>query len=126
MSPVAYRRTTVTSILELRHRILRPEHAIAEVMFAEDHDPASRHYGAYDSSGKNICCLSLLPSAWQEQPAWRLRAMAKVGLWRGLGIGVGILGVAMVCLALGDRRGIQLDRRTDMVSPITVFLCIFT
>lgn len=95
---IAYRRTTAASILELRHRILRQGHPISEVIFPEDNDEASRHYGAFDNTGQNIGCLSLLPSAWQEQPAWRLRAMATDELWRNEGIGSGLLRFAIASL----------------------------
>ncbi|PZD70224.1 hypothetical protein C1752_16047 [Acaryochloris thomasi RCC1774] len=98
MRGIAYHRTSVASILQLRHRILRKGHPITEVMFPEDSDEASRHYGAFDDTGQNLCCLSLLPSVWQEQPAWRLRAMATDKHWRNQGIGSGLLRFAIASL----------------------------
>ncbi|MGB7414162.1 MAG: hypothetical protein WA902_08125 [Thermosynechococcaceae cyanobacterium] len=95
---ITYRRTAAASILELRHRVLRPGHSISEVMFDEDQDSTSRHYAAFGHSGQNLCCLSLLPSVWQEQPTWRLRTMATAEPWRNQGIGSEILGFAISSL----------------------------
>ncbi|ABW33370.1 GNAT family N-acetyltransferase [Acaryochloris marina] len=84
-------RTTADHILKLRHQVLRPGLPIAEVIFAEDQDQETRHYGAIHQHGEIICCATLIPSTWHGEPAWRLRAMATAPGWRNQGIGTGLI-----------------------------------
>ena len=49
-----YRRTDVSSILQLRHIVLRNGYPIDEVVFPEDEEKTTRHYGVFDSQSKNI------------------------------------------------------------------------
>lgn len=83
----SFKKTDVSSILKLRHQVLRNGHPITEVMFNEDHDYQSRHYGAFDRQENNICCVSLIQSYWNGSLAWQLRAMATAPEWRSKGIG---------------------------------------
>ena len=81
------RRTDVVSILQLRHQVLRKGYPIGEVIFTEDEEKTTRHYGVFDSQGLNICCVSLIESFWNSESAWQLRAMATSLNWRNRGIG---------------------------------------
>lgn len=82
-----YKRTDVSSILQLRHIVLRNGYPIDEVVFPEDEEETTRHYGVFDRQGKNICCVSLIKSYWNSESAWQLRAMATSSEWRNRGIG---------------------------------------
>lgn len=84
---VDFRITNVDLILQLRHQVLRNGYPITEVMFHEDHEDQSRHYGAFDRQNNNICCVSLIQSYWNGALAWQLRAMATAPEWRSKGIG---------------------------------------
>ena len=88
---ITFTRTTADRILQLRHQVLRPGLPIAEVIFAEDQDPDTRHYGALNRQREVICCVTLIPSTWHGQAAWRLRAMATAPGWRNQGIGTGLI-----------------------------------
>lgn len=84
---IDFRRTNVDCILQLRHQVLRNGYPISEVMFNEDYDDVTRHYGALDSQDNAICCVSLIQSYWNGSLAWQLRAMATAPNWRFKGIG---------------------------------------
>lgn len=86
---ITFTRTTADHILQLRHRVLRPGLPIAEVIFPEDQDQETRHYGAFNQLNEVICCVTLIPSTWHGKPAWQLRAMATAPGWRNQGIGTG-------------------------------------
>lgn len=73
---ITYTKTTPDRILQRRYQVLRPGFSIAEVIFPEDQDQETRHYGAFDQLEKVICCVTLISSTWTEKPAWWLRAMA--------------------------------------------------
>lgn len=88
---ITYSRTTPDRILQLRYQVLRPGFSIAEVIFPEDQDQETRHYGAFDQLEKVICCVTLISSSWAEKPAWWLRAMATAPGWRNQGIGTRII-----------------------------------
>ncbi len=84
---VTYRKTDVNSIMSLRHKVLRDGYPISEVTFNEDDHPSTRHYGAFDSQGLSICCVTLIESFWNGETAWQLRAMATAEKFRNSGIG---------------------------------------
>lgn len=88
---IIFTRTTADRILQLRHRVLRPGLPIAEVIFAEDQDQETRHYGVFKHHKEVICCATLIPSTWHGESAWQLRAMATAPGWRNQGIGTGII-----------------------------------
>ncbi len=92
---ITFTRTTADHILQLRHQVLRPGLPIAEVIFPEDQDNETRHYGAFNRLNKVICCVTLIPSTWHGEPAWRLRAMATAPGWRNQGIGTGLIRVLL-------------------------------
>ncbi|MGR3280144.1 hypothetical protein ACSYAD_34395 [Acaryochloris marina NIES-2412] len=78
---ITFSPTTADRILKLRHQVLRPGLPIAEVIFPEDQDQETRHYGAFSQQGEVICCVTLIPSTWHGEAAWRLRAMAMAQGW---------------------------------------------
>ncbi|UJB73280.1 GNAT family N-acetyltransferase (plasmid) [Acaryochloris sp. 'Moss Beach'] len=88
---ITFTPTTADRILQLRHQVLRPALPIAEVIFAEDQDQKTRHYGAFNKQSEAICCVTLIPSTWHGEAAWRLRAMATAPGWRNQGIGTGMI-----------------------------------
>ncbi|MGR3279539.1 hypothetical protein ACSYAD_31215 [Acaryochloris marina NIES-2412] len=65
-----------TLILQPHHQVLRQGLPIAGVIFTEDQDQKTRHYGALNQQGEVICCVTLIPSTWHGDVAWRLSAMA--------------------------------------------------
>ncbi len=80
------RRGTLDEILPLRHRILRAELPFETATFEGDDDPATRHSVACHK-GAVVCCLTLVPSAWEGQAAWQLRGMATDAAVQGRGLG---------------------------------------
>ncbi|WP_299414868.1 hypothetical protein [Acaryochloris sp. IP29b_bin.148] len=88
---ITFTRTTADRILQLRHRVLRPGLPIAEVIFPEDQDQETQHYGALNQQGEVICCVTLISSTWHGEPAWRLRTMATASDWRNQGMGTGLI-----------------------------------
>ncbi|WP_261891708.1 GNAT family N-acetyltransferase [Acaryochloris marina] len=88
---ITFTRTTADHILQLRHQVLRPGLPIAEVIFAEDQDQETRHYGGLNQQGEIICCVTLISSTWYGEISWRLRAMATAPGWRNQGIGTGLV-----------------------------------
>ena len=99
---ITYTRTTPDRILQLRYQVLRPSFSIAEVIFPEDQDQETRHYGAFDQQERTICCVTLIPSIWAEKPAWWLRAMATAPGWRNQGIGTRMIRHLLVDLQKSD------------------------
>lgn len=87
-------RAEVFAIIDLRHKVLRQGHPIEEVQFEEDKDELSRHYAAVYQD-KCIACVTFIDAQWQQQPAWRLRAMAVEKQYRGIGIGKALLKFAL-------------------------------
>ncbi|MGR3279765.1 hypothetical protein ACSYAD_32425 [Acaryochloris marina NIES-2412] len=61
---ITYTRTTPDRILQLRYQVLRPGFSIADVIFAEDHNQETRHYGAFNDRREVICCVTLILSIW--------------------------------------------------------------
>ncbi|WP_299484823.1 GNAT family N-acetyltransferase [Acaryochloris sp. IP29b_bin.137] len=88
---ITFTKTIADHILKLRHQVLRPGLPIAEVIFPEDQDQETRHYGALEQQREVICCVTLIPSTWHGEPAWRLRAMATAPGRRNQGIGTGLI-----------------------------------
>jgi predicted GNAT family N-acyltransferase len=56
-------------------------------VFDGDDVPTTLHFGAFDETGRNIACLSLMARAFEHRPAWQLRGMASAPAWRGRGVG---------------------------------------
>ena len=87
-------RTEVFEIINLRHEALRRGHPIEEVQFEEDKDELSRHYAVFYQDSC-IACVSFIDTQWQQQSAWRLRAMAVEEQYRGIGVGKALLKFAL-------------------------------
>ena len=98
----AIRRSQSAEIVNLRHRVLRPEHTQDEVEFKQDEDPGAVHYCA-EWDDEIIACVSLLPSSLGDAPALQLRAMATDPAWARRGIGTALLQRAQ--RELGSRSG---------------------
>jgi len=95
MTPeITCRRVALEEILPLRHRVLRAGLPAEAACFDGDHDANTRHYAAL-SDAKPACCLSLMPSEWEGQPAWQLRGMATDGQQQGRGLGRRLLELAV-------------------------------
>ncbi|QUY45519.1 GNAT family N-acetyltransferase [Acaryochloris marina] len=109
---ITYTKTTHDRILHLSYQVLRPGFSIAEVIFPEDQDQETQHYGAFDHRGEVICCITLILSTWQGKPAWWLRAMATAPAWRNQGIGT-----RMIRYLLEDLQESDLARPIWGMSP---------
>ncbi len=77
----------------LRHLILRPTQPAEATEYPGDHDPDTRHFGAFDG-GRLVGIASLYREPRAEGPAdgWRLRGMATAVDARGRGAGRALLG----------------------------------
>ncbi len=84
------RQATLDEILDLRLRVLRPGLPRETAMFDGDDHPGTEHYGCF-ADGQAIGCLTLMPSRWNDEPAWQLRGMAVDAAWRGRGVGRDLL-----------------------------------
>ena len=78
---------TLDQIVDLRHRMLRAELPRESAVFPGDELPTTLHFAAFSSAGKAHCCLTLMLSTWEGQPAWQLRGMATDTLLQRTGIG---------------------------------------
>lgn len=95
MTPeITCRRVALEEIQPPRHRILRAGLPAEAARFAGDHNADTRHYAAV-AGHEVVCCLSLMPSEWEGQPAWQLRGMATVGQQQGRGLGRRLLELAV-------------------------------
>jgi predicted GNAT family N-acyltransferase len=83
---ITCRRVAVDTILPLRHRILRPGLPSETARFDGDLDADTQHYAALVGE-EPVACLSLMPSAWEGQPAWQLRGMTTDTPQQGRGLG---------------------------------------
>lgn len=97
------RHAALDELISLRHAVLRPQGATEDAVLPGDHDLQTRHYGAFNAHGRAVACVSLMASAWADQPAWQLRAMAVAEPLRGTGVGSSLLSYALRDLALLDR-----------------------
>jgi GNAT superfamily N-acetyltransferase len=83
---VVVRRAGVAELVDLRHAVLRQGLPRGEAVFPGDHDPASRHYGAFRGADA-LCCATLHASEWAGEPAYQLRGMATAPEARRMGLG---------------------------------------
>lgn len=86
MSSLDLRRVDVASILDLRHRVLRAGMPREAASFPGDEVETTLHFAACDGHEPR-CCLTLMRSTWDGQPAWQLRGMATDEGLRGTGVG---------------------------------------
>ncbi|KAJ1637390.1 acyl-CoA N-acyltransferase [Pavlovales sp. CCMP2436] len=75
-STIAFRPASADEIISLRHEILRPGLPREDAVYAEDADPRTRHFGAFDDDGRPVCCATFLSNSRAGAPAWQLRGMA--------------------------------------------------
>ena len=101
---VTVARTAVERIIELRRAELRPGRPVEAAAFEGDGDAASRHFGAF-LGPEVVGCVSLLPSIWRGEPAYRLRGMAVRADLARRGIGGMLLRFAE--RALSDELGVE-------------------
>jgi predicted GNAT family N-acyltransferase len=94
---VMLRRAGAAEVVDLRHAILRDGLPRSAAIFAGDELPTTRHFVAAER-GRIICCLSLILSPWQDEPAWQLRGMATAAAWQGRGVGGRLIVYATACV----------------------------
>jgi len=84
----------------LRHLILRPTQPAESTEYPGDHDPDSRHFGAFDQ-GRLVGIASLYREPRIDGPAdgWRLRGMATATDARRQGAGRALLGACRAHVA---------------------------
>jgi GNAT superfamily N-acetyltransferase len=90
ISAAVIRPASFDEIVALRHEVLRAGLPPDAAVFPGDHEPTSRHYGAFVDN-RNIGCATLHLNQWLDEPAWQLRGMATAPDFRGSGIGRTIL-----------------------------------
>ena len=84
---ILIREASIDAIRPLRHAVLRAGLGPEAAVFDGDEEPASRHVGAFLSSGQLIGCVSIVQRPWNGEPAWQLRGMAVEDGLRGRGVG---------------------------------------
>lgn len=76
----------------LRHLVLRPTQPVEATVYPGDHDPDTRHLGAFDDGGLvGIASLYRQPRAGESGDGWRVRGMATTPAARGRGAGKALL-----------------------------------
>jgi len=88
--PVVIRAAGFDEILQLRYDMLRAGLPPEAAIFEGDHEPTSRHYGAF-ADQRNVGCASFHLNCWLDEPAWQLRGMATAPDFRGNGLGRAML-----------------------------------
>ena len=88
--PVTLRAAKFEEILQLRYDVLRAGLPPDAAIFEGDHQPTSRHYGAFANT-RNVGCATLHLNRWLDEPAWQLRGMATAADFRNNGLGREIL-----------------------------------
>src|SRR3954471_4700574 len=83
---IELRRARPHEVVDLRHAVLRQGLARQAAIFDGDDAPTTRHYVAVHN-GQVVCCVTLLVSRWEDEPAWQLRGMATAADWRNRGVG---------------------------------------
>ncbi len=86
----------------LRHLVLRPTQPAEATEYPGDHDPDTRHFGAFDE-GRMVGIASLYREPRADGPAdgWRLRGMATAVDARGRGAGRALLDACRDHVAVG-------------------------
>ena len=77
-------------VIDLRHAVLRAGLPRETAIFNGDDDAATRHFVA-TSAGEVVGCVTLLPSVFDDQPAWQLRGMAVASALQRSGVGAQLL-----------------------------------
>lgn len=76
---------------DIRRRVLRDGRVDAEVVFAEDDQPGTMHFGVVEEEdGRPLAIASVVPMDCPVRPArtaWRVRGMAVDPAQRGRGLG---------------------------------------
>jgi GNAT superfamily N-acetyltransferase len=89
------RRVDVEAIRPLRQEILRPSLPLEASAYAQDDEPQTAHFAAYDGDVV-IGCVTVFPEALDDvADAWRLRGMATAESVRGTGVGALLLNAAI-------------------------------
>jgi len=87
---VVYRKATLGEIRPRREKILIEGTDRDSPEFDGDYDPNTLHMGAF-AEGRNIACLSLMPSDYEGQTAYQLRGMAVLPESQKQGFGKSLL-----------------------------------
>jgi GNAT superfamily N-acetyltransferase len=119
---VGVRRASLAEIFALRRAELRPGLPAASAEFVGDHDPATRHLGAFLVEGGTVVgCASLIPRAWDGEPAFQLRGMATRADLVRRGIGAAVLRFAEHCARDAGVRVVWCQARLPAVAFYTAF-----
>ncbi len=96
ISDITYRQATIDEIYELRFAVLRPKQVPMKLHFPGDDakPPHTWHFGAFTPDRRNLACLTLFASQWENRPAIQLRGMAVAEDLRGTGVGRQLLRAA--------------------------------
>ncbi len=101
MDDVHIRRVGVETIIDLRHRVLRPGLPPETAHFEGDDELDTHHLAAYLSSAgmdRPVGCATFMLRMFDQIPAWQLRGMATDPLYRGRGVASHILNSARIQL----------------------------
>src|SRR3954452_20722979 len=90
---VVARRATLDEILPVRWEVLLPGWPAERIRFPGEDAPDVMQIGAF-ADGRSIGCATVLPVAWQGEPAWQLRGMGVSLDWQKKGVGQLILAEA--------------------------------
>lgn len=91
---ITLRPATCPEIIALRQEVLRPGLPIDTARFDGDEADDTFHFGAFDETGRNIGCVTLLHRPLDGRDAYQLRGMATAPSHRGKAIGTALLQLA--------------------------------
>lgn len=108
-------RVAADVVRPLRAAVLRPGLPLAESVYPEDDDPATRHLAAIDPAGAVVGCATFFPEPRDGAPGWRLRGMATHRERRGCGIGSALLRAGLAAAADAGVALVWCNARTSAV-----------
>jgi len=85
----------LADILPVRQAVLIHGTDRTDPCFEGDDAPTTRHFGAFDTDGRCIGCLTLMREDLDGRPAYRLRGMGIADGHRGGGVGRRLLETAV-------------------------------
>jgi predicted N-acetyltransferase YhbS len=88
---IVVRSVEVSTLIDLRHRVLLPGEPRATAFFEGDHEPTTLHFGAFDDA-RLVGCVTIMHRPFGGSPAWQLRGMAVESDVQRLGVGARLIG----------------------------------
>ena len=102
-SDIVVRQVSPEEVYPLRHKVLRPNQALAACVWAQDAEADTAHFAAVlYSQIVGIASIAICPREGDSPNTWRLRGMATEPELRGQGIGAKVLAM---CLEHTKSRG---------------------